>query len=124
MNFANILKENDLIKNVLAFKIYVKLNDVSSFQAGKYELTKNMSVPEIVEALQTGKVFKEGKNITFVEGKTFTNVAKTIADNTNNTEEDVYSLLENEEYINSLIEKYWFLTDEIKDENIYYPRNI
>lgn len=117
---ANILKENDLIKHVLAFKIYVKLNNVSSFQAGKYELTKNMSVPEIVEALQTGKVFKEGKKITFVEGKTFANVAKTIADNTNNTEEDVYNLLENEEYIDGLIEKYWFLTDEIKDENIYY----
>ena len=117
---ANILKENDLIKHVLAFKIYVRLNNVSSFQAGKYELTKNMSVPEIVEALQTGKVFKEGKKITFVEGKTFANVAKTIADNTNNTEEDVYNLLENEEYIDGLIEKYWFLTDEIKDENIYY----
>lgn len=36
-------------------------------------------------------------------------------------EEDVFELLKDEEYIDSLIEKYWFLTDEIKDENIYYP---
>ncbi len=119
-SIANILKENDLIRNVLAFKIYVKLNHVNSFQAGTYNLTKNMTVPEIVQALQTGKVFKDGIKITFVEGKTFANIAKTIANNTNNTEEDVYNLLENEEYIDGLIEKYWFLTDEIKNKDIYY----
>ena len=50
-----------------------------------------------------------------------TYIAQEIANSTNNTEADVFALLENEEYINSLIEEYWFLTDEIKDENIYYP---
>jgi len=34
---------------------------------------------------------------------------------------DVYELLQDEEYIDSLIEKYWFITDEIKQEDIYYP---
>ena len=48
-------------------------------------------------------------------------VASKIAENTNNSEEDVYSLLENKEYINALIEKYWFITEEIKNEDIYYP---
>ena len=47
--------------------------------------------------------------------------AKQIAANTNNTEEDVFNLLKDEKYIDSLIEKYWFLTDEIKDEEIFYP---
>ncbi len=118
---ANILKNADLIRSKLAFKIYVKLNHVNSFQAGTYNITKDMSVSEIVETLQTGKVFKESKvKMTFIEGKTFRDVAKTIAENTNNTEEDVYNLLENEEYIDSLIEKYWFLTDEIKNQDIYY----
>ncbi len=45
----------------------------------------------------------------------------TIANSTNHTEDEVYKLLENGEYIDSLIQKYWFLTEEIKDENIYYP---
>ena len=118
---SNLLKESDLIKSKFAFKIYVKLNNINSFQAGTYEIAKDMSVPEIVEALQTGKVFKESKvKMTFIEGKTFRNLAKIIADNTNNTEEDVYNLLEDEEYIDSLIEKYWFLTDEIKNNDIYY----
>ncbi len=45
----------------------------------------------------------------------------TIANSTNHTEDEVYKLLENDEYIDSLIQKYWFLTEEIKNENIYYP---
>ncbi len=119
---AKKLKNEGLIKNELAFKIYVKLNKISNFQAGTYDLTKNLSVKEIAEILQTGKVHgKDSISITFVEGKNMRWVANKIAENTNNSEEDVYSLLENEEYINSLIEKYWFLTDDIKNEDIYYP---
>ena len=118
---ASILKEKDLIKSVQAFKVYVKLNNIKSFQAGTYNLTKDMSVPDIAKALQTGKVFKESNiNITFVEGKTFTYVAKQIAANTNNTEDDVYEVLKDEEYINNIINEYWFLTNEIKNQSIYY----
>ena len=47
-------------------------------------------------------------------------IAKTISDNTNNTESDVYNLLKDENYIDSLIDKYWFLSDDIKNKNIYY----
>ena len=39
---------------------------------------------------------------------------------TNNSAEDVYSLLKDEQYLDSLIEKYWFITDEIKNGDIYY----
>lgn len=121
-SIANTLKNEGIIRSDLAFKIYVKLNNVSNFQAGNYELTKNMSVPEITQILQTGKV--ENKNvvsITFLEGKNMKWIAETISNATNNTEDSIYELLENEDYIDSLIDKYWFLTDEIKNKNIYYP---
>lgn len=118
---ANILKENDIIKNVLAFKIYLKLNQITLFQAGTYEFTKDMTVSEIIDALQTGKVSQKSYvKITFIEGKPFTYFAKQIAANTNITEEEVYALIQNEEYLNSIIEEYWFMTDEIKNEEIYY----
>ncbi len=119
---GNILKEKDLIKSVQAFKIYTKLNKVTDFQAGKYTLDKNMELKDIVEVLKTGKVFNSNNiQITFLEGKTMRWYADKIEEMTNNTKEDVYNLLENEEYIDNLINKYWFLTDEIKDEDIYYP---
>lgn len=70
---------------------------------------------------KNGILFKNSNfNITFVEGKTISYIAKTIANSTNNTEQDVYDLLNDETYIDSLIQKYWFITDEIKNDNIYY----
>ena len=118
---ATTLEENDVIKSKFAFKLYVKLNKVDGLQAGNYELNKNMNIEEIIEILKTGKVMKEQISITFVEGKNIRWIATRIANSTNNSEQDVYDLLENETYINSLIDEYWFITDEIKNKDIYYP---
>ena len=118
---ADILKENKLIKSKTAFKIYVKINKVSDFQAGTYYLKQNMNVKEITEMLKTGIMHDPNQlNITYLEGKNFRWFASKIGEVTNNKEDDVIKLLEDEEYIDSLIEKYWFLTEDIKDENIYY----
>lgn len=48
-------------------------------------------------------------------------VAKLISENTNNDYEDVLTYINNKEYIDTLISKYWFLTEDIKNTNIYYP---
>ena len=116
-----LLKENGLIKNVLATKIYAKISGVSGLQAGKYTLTSDMSVEEIMNKISSGKTDNDEISITFLEGKNVRWIAKRIAEKTNNTEEDVYKLLEDKEYIKSLVEQYWFLTDEILNEDIYYP---
>lgn len=119
---AKILKENNLIRNKLIFRIHVKIHKISNFQAGTYYLKENMDLAEITRVLQTGIIHDPNQiTITYLEGKPMWWLAETIAQKTNNTEEDVYNLLENEEYINSLIEKYWFITEDIKNEYIYYP---
>lgn len=118
---ASTLKENDVIKNKFAFKLYIKLNNIEGLQAGNYELNKNMNVEEIIQILKTGKIMKEQINITFVEGKNIRWIAQKIANSTNNTEQSVYDLFENEEYIDSLIGQYWFITEDIKNKDIYYP---
>ena len=118
---ANVLNEKGLIKTAEAFTIYARLNNISDFQAGKYTLNKNMSVNEIVEVLKTGKLFnKNNISITFLEGKNIRWYANKIEESTNNKKEDFYNLLSDDEYLDELIDKYWFLTDKIKDENIYY----
>ena len=119
---AEILKENKLIKSKMAFKLYVKLNKVTNLQAGKYYLKQNMNVKEMTQMLQTGIMHDPNQlSITYIEGKNIRWLAKKIEETTNNSQEDVMKVLEDENYINSLIEKYWFLTDEIKQEEIYYP---
>ena len=118
---AEILKENKLIKNKTSFKIYVKLNKTANFQAGTYYLNQNMNVKDIVEMLQTGIMHDPNQiSITYIEGKNMRWLAKRIEEITNNSQEDVMNVLKDESYINSLIDKYWFLTDEIKQQEIYY----
>ena len=118
---ADILKENSLIRSKLAFKIYIKLNNVSNFQAGTYYLKKSMNLKEICNMLQTGIMYDPNQlNITYIEGKNIRWLAKVISEKTNNTEEDFFGKLEDENYIDSLIEKYWFLEDIVKDDDIYY----
>ena len=54
------------------------------------------------------------------EGKNIKAIASIIEENTNNKEKDIYDLLKNEEYLNKIIEKYWFITDSIKAKELYY----
>lgn len=117
----NKLKDSNLIKNELCFKIYLKLNNKSQIQAGKYILNKNMSVSEIVEIFSEGSNYNPDViNITFKEGKNMRWVASTIANNTNNTIDDVFNLLNDKTYLNDLINEYWFIDESILNENIYY----
>ena len=118
---GTVLKKNDLIKSEWAFKIYTKLNAVNDMQAGEYDLNKNMGVSQIVDLLEKGPdSSKSTVNITFLEGKNMRWIAKTIASKTNNTEDDVMNTLKDEEYLDKVIEKYWFVTDDIKNKDIYY----
>lgn len=120
-DIAKLLEDSNIIKSATVMKIYSKLNNISSLKAGKYDFNNSEDMPQIVAHILNGEVANDEVNITFIEGKNMRWIAKTIADKTVNTEEDVYNLLSNEEYIDSLIEKYWFITDEIKDDRIYYP---
>lgn len=120
-SIAELLETKNIIKSATAMKIYCKMNNVNVLQAGKYELDPSEDMPTILEHIINGEVVSDEIRITFVEGKNIRWVAKTIADKTINKEEDVFELLEDEEYIDSIIEKYWFLTDDIKDKDLYYP---
>lgn len=121
LSISSKLKENNLIKSEFFYKLYVKLMNPEGLEKGKYSLSEDMGVEKIIKTLENGSDANiDAISITFVEGKNMRYIAKTISDNTNNTEEDVYSLLNDTNYLDSLISKYWFLTDEIKDNRIYY----
>lgn len=118
---GNDLLKEGLIKNELAYKIYVKVKNIKGYKAGIYKLDKSMGTKKIVNIL-TGDYYKTaGFNITFKEGITIKKIAKEIEKKTDYTEDDFYDKLKDEEYINELINTYWFLTDDIKNNDIYYP---
>lgn len=121
MSIAKKLKGENLIKSEFYFKLYVKLTSPSKLEMGKYELSENMGVKKIISILEEGSNYNPDTiSITFKEGLNIRQITKLIVENTNNNEEDVYSLLNNQDYLDELISNYWFITDEIKNQNIYY----
>src|SRR5690625_1608360 len=56
---ATILKDNGLIKNTTIFRFYIKFKNYADFQAGDYTLSPAMSLNEILDELQHGKVMEE-----------------------------------------------------------------
>ena len=120
-DIANTLKENNLIKDETMFKVYVKLTGKTNLKASTYELSENMGVKKIVEILESGNDYNPDEvKITFKEGINMRKLANLISENTNNSEEDVYDLLKDDEYLDELIDSYWFITEDIKDSKIYY----
>ena len=120
-SLASTLKENNLIKSEFFYRLYIKLHNPKSLQAGKYALKENMSVKEIVSILSEGSTYNPDViRITFKEGINMRKIASLIEENTNHTKEDVFALLKDSSYLNELINNYWFITDEIKNKKIYY----
>ncbi|MDY4236981.1 MAG: endolytic transglycosylase MltG [Bacilli bacterium] len=119
-DIATLLKKEGLIKNENFFKLYVKLKNVSNVYAAKYYFSPSMNLDEIINTLNEGGYNENEISITFKEGINMRGIAKLIKENTSNSEDDVYKKLKDEKYLNSIIEKYWFLTDDIKNSKIYY----
>ena len=118
---ASILKEKNLIRSERMFLIYTKLMGKNNLKAGTYKVAYNLGVKKIVEVLEEGSTYNPLEvTITFKEGKTMRDIARTIEANTNNSYDSVIEKSNDTKYIDSLIEKYWFITDDIKNKDIYY----
>ena len=66
---ASILKEKQLIKQDWAFKLYLQYKgNASKLQAGTYELSPNMEISQIVNAMVAGDVVYDVVKFTIPEG--------------------------------------------------------
>lgn len=116
------LYDKGLIKSEFWYKVYIKINSPSKLEVGTFTLNKNMSVKQIISLLEKGTSSDPNAvNITFKEGYNIRKIATAISSQTNNTYDSVISTVQDKTYINELINKYWFLTTDILNGNIYYP---
>ena len=116
------LEEAGLVNDVLCGKVYLKLNDVGNLQANTYILNENMSLEEIFQIMAnpTGDhVLKF--SVTILDGYSLKDISESIAKALEIEATEVMNLLNDKEFLNSLIEKYWFVTDEILADGIKYP---
>ena len=115
------LYENDLIKNKIFAKLYLKINKFDTIKAGNFELMRSMSLKEIFNTITNSSNIREDTVvITFLEGKTVEDYAEEIEKNLNIKKEAFLNTFKDNTYINSLIERYWFLDSEILNSGIYY----
>lgn len=120
-SIAETLKEEDLIRNVFVFKVYTYISGNTNLKAATYMLSEDMGTKKIVEILSgNGGISSSDIKITFKEGIDVVDIARIIEENTNNSKEDVLGVLEDKDYLKELISEYWFLTDEILNDKIYY----
>ena len=122
MNIIDILDETGLVKNKTMAKIHMKLGGYDSLQANTYIFSKDMGLKEILKAIDTGDFNYLSKNqFTLVEGSTVPQYAAAIAEKFSYSAEDILAVWNDREYLSTLIDDYWFLTDEILQEGIMYP---
>lgn len=118
---AHNLKEEGLIKSEKFFLGYLVLKDARQIYAARYELNSNMKLSKIVDTLKNGGHNADEIVITFKEGLNMRQIAKLISEETDNSYEDVMSLMYNTDYLDELIKKYSFITKNIKNRELYYP---
>ena len=123
LDIVDELEKEGLIKSKFSLYIYMFLHRNINLQAGEYELNTNMKAKDIINKFNKGEIIEVDNTftITFIEGKRIPDYAKVIASNTGVTTDEVLAILSDEEYLRELINKYWFLTDDILKEGIYYP---
>lgn len=121
IKIAEELEKIGLIKNAFFFKFYMKINEKEMY-AGTYKLSKSMTVDEIIRILNSANSLEnETITVTFIEGKRLPDYVKKISESFDILEEDIFAKLEDQVYLESLINQYWFLTNDILNQDLYYP---
>lgn len=122
-SIADILEDEGVINNALIYRLYIKISNTASFQAGAYDLSAAMTLEEITESLQTGSVVREALfSVTIPEGRTIEEIAMLYENNANIDADEFLVLMQDEEYIEGLVASYPnILSEAILQEDIRYP---
>ena len=123
MEIVTNLKDAGLIRNKYAALIYIVLSGNTNIQAGSYELNRNMSTEDIIKSLANGDIInteRESVSLTFREGITLEEYLELLSENTNLEYDTMITEINDPEFLNNLINDYWFLTDDILNNDLYY----
>ena len=117
------LAKQKLIRSKYAGYLYLFVNSKLNMQAGTYNINKSSKMSDIITQISKGETRRSADTIriTFKEGKTIDDYAKIIDANFESiTEEDFKNALKDTEFLKLMIDKYWFLTDDILKKDLRY----
>lgn len=122
-DIGDILEEQGIVKNGTMFELYLRLNSISSYQAGTYQMSPAMDFEQIARTLESGTVYQEVLHrVTVPEGYTVEEISLQLENNLPVSADDFMALMNDDEFINELMSEYPdMLTEEILAEDIKYP---
>ena len=116
-----ILLDNNLIKNLTVYKIYLRQNNLGSqLKAGDFEISDNLNLPEVVDLIIQGENIDKTTNFTVPEGLNVTEVGKLLSEKFEFTQEEFLTLTE---LVDIYRDSYEFLEDReiVTLEGFLYP---
>lgn len=117
-----ILDENGLIKNKTCAKIHARIGGYDTLQANSYVFSRSMTLPEMLDAINTGDMQYIYKNeISIIAGNTIYETAAQLEEKLPYSYDEIINAWADQTYLKTLIDKYWFITDDILDPEILYP---
>ena len=105
---SKALEEEGIIRNSKLFNFYLKFKNVSGFKSGLYQVSKSMTLDEIIAEL-SGAGKDKDQNATKVlirEGEQLTDIAKEVENSTKYSAEDFMAKVQDEEFLSYLVQKF------------------
>lgn len=114
---AKRLEEEQVIKNAFFTELMVRFNHLSDIKIGLYELDRAWDTQQIFEVLinPTAAITNE-VSITLREGIWAKDIAALIQEQTNVTSDELLTLWNDETFLNTVIERYDFITTDILND--------
>jgi len=119
---VEILDEAGLVKNKTCAKINARIGNYSSLQANTYVFKPSMSFQEIMGAINRGDFdYVSKETIEVKDGARLQQVAEAVSETLPYTADEILAKWSDKAYLQELIDRYWFLTDDILDEKVMFP---
>ena len=117
-----ILDDAGLVRNLNCAKINARIGGYDTLQANTYILNKGMSFQEIMNVINSGDFeYLSKESIEVKDGVRLTQVAASVSDQLGVSSDELLSLWSDKDYLNELIDRYWFLTSDILDSDVMNP---
>lgn len=121
-SISALLEKKGVIKDAQVFKYYAKFKNESQFQAGNYDLTKAMTLDELIKSLKTGKVYRKPVfTMTIPEGLTLEQIGNIVEKKTPYTQKEFMDLVTSDAFVQQMTANYpELVTDAVLADNIRY----
>ena len=121
---GEILEENKIIKNGTIFNFFTKFNNLSGFQAGRFQFSQSMTLDEISSMLKEGGLAADQADarIAIPEGYDVSQIGDVIETETDFSKDEFLSIMTDKKIFDKLKGRYsTLLADADKAKGVRYP---